>query len=92
MKIRLVNYPYLDYEIGDVVDLGEVKNRSMVSIQRAVWEEEKPEPKKKKGGKKNAKKPKIKSKPSNKIRPKKKNAKKPTEKEGFWEKLDDEDK
>lgn len=50
MKIRLVNYPYKEYEIGEVVDLGEKKNVSMVSIKRAVWEEEpkkKPIPKKK---------------------------------------------
>ncbi len=37
MKIKLIRYPYMDYELGEVVDLGEDKNASMVSIQRAVW-------------------------------------------------------
>lgn len=40
MKIKLVRFPYKDFEIGEVVDLGEEKNRSMVSIQRAVWFED----------------------------------------------------
>ena len=40
MKIKLVRYPYKDYEVGEIVDLGEEKNSSMVSIGRAVWVEE----------------------------------------------------
>ncbi len=40
MKIKLVRYPYKDYEVGEIVDLGEEKNTSMVSIGRAVWVEE----------------------------------------------------
>ncbi len=40
MKIKLINYPYLDYEIGEIVDLGEEKNKSMVALQRAVFVEE----------------------------------------------------
>ncbi|MFH1536182.1 MAG: hypothetical protein ABIC96_03905 [Patescibacteria group bacterium] len=39
-KIILTNYPYQKYEIGDIVDLGEEKNASMVSLGRAVWAEE----------------------------------------------------
>lgn len=27
----------MDYEVGEVVDFGDEKNASMVSIQRAVW-------------------------------------------------------
>jgi|GEM_PF-6947626 len=37
MEIILINYPYKDYEVGDVVDLGEKKNESMVAMGRAVW-------------------------------------------------------
>ena len=49
MKIRLIRYPYKDYEIGEIIDLGEEKNKSMVSLQRAVWfEEEKKKPRAKK--------------------------------------------
>ncbi len=40
MKIKLIRHPYGDYEVGEVVDLGEEKNKSMVSIGRAVWVEE----------------------------------------------------
>ena len=40
MKIKLVRYPYKDYEVGEIVDFGEEKNASMVSIGRAVWVEE----------------------------------------------------
>ena len=40
MKIKLVRYPYRDYKVGEIVDLGEEKNKSMVSIGRAVWVEE----------------------------------------------------
>jgi len=47
MNIKLVQYPYKDYKVGEVVDLGSEKNRSMVAIGRAVWEEApKIEPKK----------------------------------------------
>lgn len=38
MKIKLINHPYKEYGVGEVVDLGEEKNKSMVSIGRAVWE------------------------------------------------------
>lgn len=48
MKIILINYPYKDHEIGDVLDLGEEKNKSMVSMHRAVWAEEPEKLKKKK--------------------------------------------
>jgi len=46
MKIIIARIPYMDYEVGDVVDLGEEKNASMVELQRAVWveEEEKKKP------------------------------------------------
>lgn len=37
MKIKLIRYPYKDFETGEIVDLGEDKNKSMVSLQRAVW-------------------------------------------------------
>jgi len=50
MKIKLVKHPYMDYEIGDIVDFGEEKNASLVEFQRAVWIEE--EPKKKTSKKK----------------------------------------
>ena len=52
MKIKLVRHPYGDYEVGEVVDLGEEKNKSMVELQRAVWVEE--EEKKKRTPKKTA--------------------------------------
>ena len=45
MKIKLVKFPYEDYEVGEIIDLGEEKNASLVEFQRAVWVEE--EPKKK---------------------------------------------
>jgi len=49
MNIKLVRFPYKDYEVDDVVDLGPEKNRSMVALGRAVWEEPpKVEPKKEK--------------------------------------------
>jgi len=40
MKIKLVKHSYMDYEVGEVVDLGEEKNASLVEFQRAVWVEE----------------------------------------------------
>lgn len=40
MKIKLVKFPYEDYEVGEVIDLGEEKNASLVEFQRAVWVEE----------------------------------------------------
>ena len=48
MKIKLVGFPFRDYQIGEIVDLGEEKNRSMVALGRAVFYEppEKPKPKK----------------------------------------------
>ena len=48
MKIKIVRIPYMDYEVGEVVDFGEEKNKSLVDFQRAVWvEEEKKKPTKK---------------------------------------------
>jgi len=50
MKIKIVRFPYMDYEVGDVVDLGEEQNRSLVEdFQRAVWveKEKKKKPRKK---------------------------------------------
>jgi len=35
--IKLKNFPYKEHEVGDVVDLGEEKNRSMVDLGRAVF-------------------------------------------------------
>lgn len=40
MKIKLINYPYKNYEVGEICDFGEEKNASLVSLQRAVWAEE----------------------------------------------------
>lgn len=37
MKIKLINYPYQNFQIGDICDLGDEKNRSMVSLDRAVF-------------------------------------------------------
>ena len=37
MKIKLVRFPYEDHEVGEVVDLGEETNASLVEFQRAVW-------------------------------------------------------
>ena len=34
--IRLINYGYKKWKVGDIVDLGEKKNKSMISIGRAV--------------------------------------------------------
>lgn len=48
MKIRLVKYSYKDYKPGDVVDLGDEKNESMVELQRAVWANPPKPPKEKK--------------------------------------------
>ncbi len=53
MKIIIVRYPYMDYEVGEVVDLGEELNKSLVELQRAVWAKE--EEKKKKLTKKTTK-------------------------------------
>jgi len=35
--IRLINYPYGKYKVGDEVDLGDEKNQSMVALGRAVF-------------------------------------------------------
>lgn len=40
MKIKLINYPYGSYKVGEICDFGEEKNASLVSFQRAVWAEE----------------------------------------------------
>jgi hypothetical protein len=37
MKIKIVKFPYKEFQVGEVIDLGEEKNRSMVNLQRAVW-------------------------------------------------------
>ena len=34
--IRLINYGYKKWKVGDVVDLGDKKNESMIAIGRAV--------------------------------------------------------
>ena len=36
-NIKLTNYSYREYKVGEIVDLGEEKNASLVSFQRAVW-------------------------------------------------------
>lgn len=40
MKIILTNYPYKNFKIGETVDLGEAKNKSMVALGRAVWKDD----------------------------------------------------
>lgn len=40
MKIKLTGYPYKEYKIGDIVDFGDEKNKSLVSFGRAVWADE----------------------------------------------------
>ena len=57
MKIKLIRYPYKEYEIGDVLDLGKEKNKSMVSLQRAVWYDPQGVEHKQEDGKKLASKP-----------------------------------
>lgn len=37
MKIKLIHYPYKDFQIGEIVDFGEEINKSLVSFDRAVW-------------------------------------------------------
>lgn len=94
MEIILVNYPYGDFEVGEVIDLGEKKNESMVSKGRAVWFEEVEKPKKKitkgvvtkKGGKKKSKKKGVKTtdtSSASKPKASKEGASKKKE-EGFW--------
>ena len=34
--IRLINYGYKKWKVGDIVDLGDKKNESMIAIGRAV--------------------------------------------------------
>ena len=46
-KIQLIEYSYQDHQVGDVVDLGEIKNTSMVGLGRAVWIDNTPTPPKK---------------------------------------------
>jgi len=41
MKIKIIHYPYYDHKIGDIVDLGDELNKSLVSFDRAVWIEPK---------------------------------------------------
>ncbi|KKR71718.1 MAG: hypothetical protein UU16_C0055G0004 [Candidatus Woesebacteria bacterium GW2011_GWA2_40_7] len=41
MKIKIIHYPYYKHKIGDLVDLGEELNKSLVSFDRAVWIEPK---------------------------------------------------
>ena len=49
MKIKIIRVPYGDCEVGEIIDLGEEQNRSLVEdFQRAVWvEEEEKKPRKK---------------------------------------------
>ena len=52
MKIKIVRFPYMGHEVGEIIDLGEEQNRSLVEdFQRAVWVEKE----NKKPGKKVAK-------------------------------------
>ena len=37
MKIKIIHFPYYKHEIGEIVDLGEELNKSLVSFDRAVW-------------------------------------------------------
>ena len=40
--------PYMEHEIGEIIDFGDEKNQSLVDFQRAVWvKEEKKKPTKK---------------------------------------------
>lgn len=39
-QIKLIRFPYKNFEVGEIVDLGEEKNKSMVALQRAVWYDE----------------------------------------------------
>lgn len=41
MKIKIIHYPYYKHQIGDVVDLGDEINTSLVSFNRAVWADNK---------------------------------------------------
>jgi len=41
VNIKLTNYPYKGFQVGEICDFGEEKNASLVSLQRAVWLEEK---------------------------------------------------
>lgn len=34
--IKLINYPYKDWKVGETVDLGKVKNESMIAMNRAI--------------------------------------------------------
>lgn len=34
--IVLINYPYKDWKVGDKIDLGKIKNESMISMGRAL--------------------------------------------------------
>lgn len=45
--IKLTNYPYQDYQVGEICDFGVEKNTSLVAFGRAVWldEEVKSQPK-----------------------------------------------
>lgn len=38
-KIVITNYDYMEHPIGSVVDLGDIKNNSLVGMGRAVWYE-----------------------------------------------------
>ncbi|HLE48874.1 MAG TPA: hypothetical protein VI819_02465 [Patescibacteria group bacterium] len=52
MKIKIVRYPYYDHKVGEIVNFGEEKNRSLVSFQKAVWVDDKGNPPVEKGRKK----------------------------------------
>jgi len=37
--IKLVNYPYDEYMVGDICDFGDEVNKSLAEMQRAVYTE-----------------------------------------------------
>ena len=44
MNIKIINYPYKDHQVGDIVDLGEELNKSLISFERATWVTHSPDP------------------------------------------------
>jgi hypothetical protein len=39
MKIKLVNFPFDKFKVGEVCDFGEERNASLVGMGRAVWDD-----------------------------------------------------
>lgn len=39
MKIKLIHYPYDEHQVGEILDLGDELNKSLISFGRAVWAE-----------------------------------------------------